>query len=375
MRVRTILSKVWYNIQYQLFPLVEEEYGFLSEKHKKLVSVLEVIRIEEFIHRGSWMGRPLQNRAALARSFIAKCIFNFSYTNQLIDKLKYDKVLRRICGWDNDKIPSESTFSRAFAEFSECNLAERVHESLVIDMYKGEVIGHIIKDSTPILGREKVARKKKAKQIRKSKAKIQNPNVALEKLPRIQRQASGRLTFDQMLDELPKQCDIGKKKSNGIALCWKGYKLHLSADDNCIPIAAIITSASVHDSQVGIPLAIKTKQRVNNFYDLMDSAYYTEEILSHSHSLGHIPIVDFCPRTANQKIEKDQEKERRQILNWEPAESRRYYERMPKERVNALFKETCGGRAIRYKGIKKVSSQVMFNLLTITATLLLSLAQ
>lgn len=40
-------------------------------------------------------------------------------TTFLIDRLKSDKNLRRICGWGNRKhLPSESTFSRAFAEFA-----------------------------------------------------------------------------------------------------------------------------------------------------------------------------------------------------------------------------------------------------------------
>ena len=260
-----------------------------------------------------------------------------------------------------------SRFSRAFAEFAECKLAERVHESLVTDIYKKDVIGHVFKDSTPILVREAPLRKKKKCQ-RKCKKKIRT----LSELTRLEQQASGKVSFEEMIKDLPHHCDIGSKKMT-VAISWKGYKLHLATDDHCIPLAAIITSASVHDSQVGIPLAIKTKQRVENFYDLMDSAYYTPEILAHSRSLGHVPIIDFCPRTAKQKIETSREKERRKILNWEPVEARRYAERISRERVNALFKETSGGRIVRYRGIKKVTSQVMFNLLTITAILLLKM--
>lgn len=369
MTIRTTLSQIWGNIQ-SLFPFLIQEIGPLTEKHKKLVAVLELIRIEDFITKNQSFGRPCKNRVAIARSFVAKCIYNFAYTNQLIDKLSTDISLQRICGWEMETIPSESTFSRAFAEFAESKLVERVHEALISDLYKGEIVGHVSKDSTPILVREKIAKKEPRKNIRKSRMK--SDRKPFDKLTRLEQQASGNLTLEQMLQALPTECDIGTKKRTG-ATSWKGYKLHLAVDDHCIPLAAIVTSASLHDSQVAIPLAEKTNRRVQNFYDLMDSAYYTPEIIEHSKSIGHVPIIDFCPRSALEKLEYQKEEKRRDILNWQAAEEKRYAERMSKERANALFKETCGGRNIRYRGIKKVSNQVMFNLVTITAVLFLNL--
>lgn len=369
MIIRTTLSQIWGNIQ-SLFPFLIQEIGPLTEKHKKLIAVLELIRIEDFIPNREWLGRPCKNRVAIARAFVAKCIYNFSYTNQLIDKLSTDINLQRICGWEMEKIPSESTFSRAFSEFANSKLAERVHEALISDLYKGEIVGHVSKDSTPILVREKVAKKEPRKSIRKSRMK--SDRKPFHKLTRLEQQASGKLTLEEMLQSLPVECDIGTKKRTG-ATSWKGYKLHLAVDDHCIPLAAIVTSASLHDSQVGIPLAEKTHRRVQNFYDLMDSAYYTSEIIEHSKSMGHVPIIDFCPRSAIEKLEYEKEEKRRRILNWRSAEDKRYAERMPKERANALFKETCGGRSVRYRGIKKVSNQVMFNLIAITAILFLKM--
>jgi hypothetical protein len=45
----------------------------------------------------------------------------------------------------------------------------------------------------------------------------------------------------------------------------------------------------VHDSQVALPLATMSAQRVTNLYDLMDAAYDTQIIREHSQSLGHQP--------------------------------------------------------------------------------------
>jgi hypothetical protein len=51
-----------------------------------------------------------------------------------------------------------------------------------------------------------------------------------------------------------------------------GYKLHLDVADGDIPVSAYLTSASVHDSQVAIPLAQMSRERIINLYDLMDAA-------------------------------------------------------------------------------------------------------
>jgi hypothetical protein len=43
-------------------------------------------------------GRPLKDRTALARAFLAKAVFNIPMTDMLIDRLGVDKPLRRLCG-------------------------------------------------------------------------------------------------------------------------------------------------------------------------------------------------------------------------------------------------------------------------------------
>src|SRR6202035_1183057 len=66
--------------------------------------------------------------------------------------------------------------------------------------------------------------------------------------------------------------------------------------DGDVPISAVLTSASLHDSQAAIPLATMTAGRVTNLYDLMDSAYDVAEITAKSRALGHVPIIDPHPR-------------------------------------------------------------------------------
>ena len=46
-----------------------------------------------------WVGRPSKDRLAIASAFVAKAVYGFSLTRQLLDALASDTQLRRICGW------------------------------------------------------------------------------------------------------------------------------------------------------------------------------------------------------------------------------------------------------------------------------------
>ena len=125
------ISQYWSKIQGSLFPPLEEELDFLTQKQQQLITILEVVRIEQFIpDRCGYEGRPPKTRTAIARSFVAKMVYNMTTTRALWDRLHSDKNLRRICGWeDTRQIPSEATFSRAMADFAETQLPQRVHDS------------------------------------------------------------------------------------------------------------------------------------------------------------------------------------------------------------------------------------------------------
>ena len=99
--------------------------------------------------------------------------------------------------------------------------------------------------------------------------------------------AQRNMTLPEMLADLPYACDIGvKRDAKGYQTSWSGYKLHIDAADGAIPVSCLLTSASLHDSQVAIPLATLTAERVRNLGDLMDSAYDAPEIRAHSRALG-----------------------------------------------------------------------------------------
>jgi hypothetical protein len=91
---------------------------------------------------------------------------------------------------------------------------------------------------------------------------------------------------------LPVHCDIGtKKNSKGYKESWIGYKVHADVTD-CLLAHQAGAAASLHDSQVAIPLMKMTSQRVDYLYDLIDAAYDAKPIYEVSRSLGHVPIID-----------------------------------------------------------------------------------
>ena len=183
------------------------------------------------------------------------------------------------------------------------------------------------------------------------------------------------MTLEEMIKDLPARCDIGtKKNSKGHCEHWIGYKLHLDSADGGIPISAILTSASVHDSQVAIPLATTTARRVTNLYDLMDAAYDVPGILQHSKSLGHVPLVDKNPRADKAlATELEAEARRQKLIHMESPETIRYKERTTAERVNSRFKDDFGGRKVRVRGAVKVLCHLMFGILALTADQLMHL--
>lgn len=375
--LKSKISDYWFTIQETLFPYLEEILDApLSKKLQQFIRILEMINVEHFVFdsRG-YVGRPPKNRHAIARAFIAKAIFNIADTKLLIDRLKSDKNLRRVCGFETIfQVPSESAFCRAFKEFSDLELPQRAHEAMIKFFYKDEIVGHVSKDSTAIVAREKPVKKEEKIEEKFEEKPKKRAAKGCAKLTRIQKQAAGKMSLPEMIQDIPTHCNIGRKNSSsGHMYAWIGYKLHLAVDDNSVPLAAMISSASLNDTQAAIPLAIITSKRVTNLYDLMDSGYYADAIAEHSVSLGHVPIINFAAKGENQKEAKEQEKLARKNLNWEPAEAVRYNVRTSVERANSRLKDEFGGMKVRVKGAVKVFAHLMFGIIAQAADQLLKL--
>ena len=357
------LSAINIHIQRNLFPALEEEIGVLSSKEQQLVRILELVNIRPLLADQCWcgIGRKPHSRLAMANAFMAKAVWNIPTTRGLIDRISSSPSLRRLCGWDCIcDIPHESVFSRAFDLFALRELPANLHKNLVEEHLGDHLCGHVSRDSTAIKGREKPLKKKTEPNVPKKRGRPCKGEKREKKIRRLEKQP-GR-SLKKNLKELPMICDVGtKKNSKGYKQSWIGYKLHLDVVDGDIPVSAILTSASLHDSQASIPLAQMTATRVTNLYDLMDAAYDAPEIHAFSRRLGHVSIIDHNPRRSGVKKKMD------------PSTAQRYKERSSAERVNSNLKDNYGGRHVRVRGPKKVACHLMFGLVALTANQLFNL--
>ena len=353
------LSHHWHKIQTFLFPKLEEELGSMTSKHHQLITIIELARVEDIINpRYHRIGRPLEDRKNIAHAYIAKAIYNLPTTASIIERLHSDPKMRQICGWSSKyDIPSESTFSRAFAEFAETSLATRAHELFIKAHHSTSRFHHVLRDSTPIEAREKSIKKpeKTKKPFQKKRGRPKKDTIAQIDKEQTRLELQITMGLDEMLANLPKACDVGcKKNSKGFIASWKGYKLHIDTADGDLPISAILTSASVHDSQVALPLSQITEQRIILYYDLMDAAYDSKIIRDYSISKGRVALIDF-----NHRGPKD-------TRSFEKHEAERYKARSGAERVNSQLKDNFGGSLIRVKGHAKIMCHLMFGLLALT---------
>ena len=348
------IAGIWSRVQQALFQ-VQECLPPLTEQQRRVILVLEVVRIEEQVPPGclQWLGRRRADRRALARAFVAKALLNLPTTKMLIERLRVDRSLRQICGWEQGRqVPSEATFCRAFAEFAAIGLGDRVHADRVQEYLQQDVVWHVARDSTEIEAREKPQPKPKTARPKYRRGRPK-PTKRMER-QYVQSAA-------EAMAELPKGCDVGtKQNAKGHRHHWVGYKFHVDVGDGELPLAAVTTSASVHDSQVAIPLMKLTAARVSSWYELMDSAYHAAPIHQLSQELGHVPIIEANPRRGKE-------------TEMEPDRARRYHHRTQAERFNSRLKDNCGGRFVRVRGHPKVHAHLMFGLLVIFAEALLNL--
>ncbi len=367
MKLGKAISWLLAGLQRSLFPQLEDCWNRpLTAKEQQLVSILEILKIELHIPnivRNQRMGRRMSERETIGRSFVAKAVYGFPTTRALIEALKTTPNLRRICGFERVMdIPSESTFSRAFATFAKSGLGEKVHDALVEKHLKPELVGHVSRDSTAIEGREKPVKKEPKKKAapRKKGRPAKGEKREPKEQKRLERQREQ--SASEALEELPAHCDVGtKKNSKGFKETWIGYKLHADVNDCGLPISIALTGASVHDSQVAIPLMKMSSAKVSYCYDIMDAAYDARTIYEVSKGLGHVPLIDKNSRG-------------KEAIPMAPHEAARFNERTVVERFNSRMKEEFGADNVMVRGAQKVKMHLMFGVLALFADHLIKLA-
>ena len=319
-----------------------------------------MIDLPKHLHGYRWLGigRKREDRASITKAFVAKAVYNFETMKVLIEYLKGCKNLRRLCGWETrGDIPSESTFCHAFAEYSRGCLPQKIHEAMVKTHLRDKLVGHLSRDATAIEARERVVKKPDDEAAMLPKRKRGRPKQGEEVVPKPPKRLDLQLcrSLEENLKDLPYHCAVGTKiDSKGYNMIWRGYKLNIDCIVGDIPVSALLTSASLHDSQVAIPLMQMTSKRVVSLYDLMDSAYDAPQIKEFSEGFSHVLIIDPNP-LRGEKIPLD------------PTSKARFSQRSSVERVNSYLKDNHGGIHIRIRGASKVMAHLMFGLIVITA--------
>src|SRR5882672_9238926 len=160
MKLKEKVSWLMGTVQRTLFPHLEACLAApLTEQEKRLVKILALVHRENYVPKSAsrqWRGRPLKEREAIARSCVAKAVLGYPHTRSVRHALRTTATLRTLCGFaTRHAVPSEATFSRAFAEFAMRGLATVVHDALVHEHLSTALIGHVSRDATAIQGREK----------------------------------------------------------------------------------------------------------------------------------------------------------------------------------------------------------------------------
>lgn len=345
-------AQILMGISYDIQDCFED---YLSENHRTFLVMLRVLGAHLPNVEKSYGGkgrRPCEN-TPIIRAFLAKSFFQFETTSELRNQLRNDSSLRKICGFSS--IPSEATFSRRLKVFSKHHLLEQTLYKMVKEYHSGMIVGHISRDSTAIAARENPVNKRK--EVVKLKRKPGRPKKG-EVRPKVPKRLDRQFPMKsgKGFNELNTDCAWGcKKNSQGKVQTWKGYKLHLDVTDMGIPVAAFVTGANVHDSQVSLPLEKLTERNVTHLYSVMDAAYDAPQIYQYSEEKGRVALIDQNKRRKDNRMPMD------------PAEKQRYKIRSSVERANAHLKDWLLPSKIMVKGYSKVNFTLMSGVLCLAA--------
>lgn len=236
------------------------------------------------------------------------------------------------------QVPSEATVSRLSKEVEEIVNPSNLHERVVQAYAKSLdrlAVGHLSIDSTTIEAREKPV-KTGAPKARTSKKRGRKAKGSLEEQQHRERQdqqeqeriAYLQESFETSLGKLEMRCSMtAKQNSKGKKQWFIGYKAHLATDDYGVPMSFAVTGASVHDSQVAVPLMKKTRETADFWYALLDKGYISPVINDYVDMIGRKAIID---RRAYRGVVADP---------LDPASQKRYAARTTVERTNSELKD------------------------------------
>lgn len=306
------------------FQPTDDELCFM-EVWENLVSAMPApVRCDEGRSR---TGRPGHTLLSVLAVHAVKLYFQEKTMTAARDRLLSSSNLRTITGVA--EVPSLSVISKKKDTLIDLVDFSSILASICSSFYKDRLVCHLSIDSTISEAREKPVKAEKPRRKRKRGRKRKGAEelaIAEEKEQLYDLMDNG--CVDEFLSSLEHRCYVtGKKNSKGNMEWSIGYKAHLAVDDNGIIVAHHVTGASVHDSQVAIPLMRMADRRCDYLYALMDGGYTSQRIEAFASSIGKVPIIDRrADRNGNKK-------------EMEPCKAERYKARTTVERTNSELKE------------------------------------
>ena len=306
------------------FQPTDDELCFM-EVWENLVSAMPApVRCDEGRSR---TGRPGHTLLSVLAVHAVKLYFQEKTMTAARDRLLSCSNLRTITGVA--EVPSLSVISKKTDTLIDLVDFSSILASICSSFYKDRLVCHLSIDSTISEAREKPVKAEKPRRKRKRGRKRKGAEelaIAEEKEQLYDLMENG--CVDEFLSSLEHRCSVtGKKNSKGNMEWSIGYKAHLAVDDNGIIVAHHVTGASVHDSQVAIPLMRMADRRCDYLYALMDGGYTSQRIEAFASSIGKVPIIDRrADRNGNKK-------------EMEPCKAERYKARTTVERTNSELKE------------------------------------
>ena len=236
------------------------EWKSLS-KLEAVLSFIDYSLFNEFFQYDSHKRGPKgYSKKQLFTTLIAMPIEQLSNIKALVNRLKFDPILRRSLGYDYfGNTPSEATLNRFITLLSGTDILERTYRRMVC---KARKLGLI--DGT---------------------------NVAID--------ASKLTSYEHAVPKSKIPCDNpdfpnwgGKLDTNGNFIKWFGWKMHALVDTySGLPISYIITPANVADMDAAEPLIQKMMDDYDKGFEpkyyMMDAGYDKPSLYANIHIKFH----------------------------------------------------------------------------------------
>ena len=269
-----------------------------SHRFDAIFSTIDIQPIFQLFSKKTMKGAPRElNYGAMIQSLIARIVERIPTIKDLVKRLVHDPLFRLDCGFlVSDVVPSEASYSRMMQVISDSEVVDESNDTLIqLAISEGFLDDeHVGFDATHFESRDaaKPTEKKepKAPKKRGRKSKAEREAWLVEEAEK----ASNLRTYEK---ELKEQVDIPlevlwkdtplepnwgvKKNSDGKNVFWYGFKGHLAVSTKSQYIVArIMTSASVSDSKLAIPLLKKVHQLSEGHFStgIFDAGYDYEPI-------------------------------------------------------------------------------------------------